>query len=1638
MKKEKKEQKRRGFLRFAERLKEVKIDVFRRVDKRISFGPGIYCEGVQSYFQDTFQKHLIINCTIDFNDFAKEIQSKITTLPLIIHHKYEIWEILVRHIKKPNNLVTDVYLELITCLARDLLTEFYPFFVDAFNLIVSLFNLSDSKRLEQCFSTIGYLFKFLRKYIVKDIESLFFNEYFILLSHKKDFIRQFASESFAFLFRNLNREKISEFIQKIFLFLEKLEKIKKSPEIFEENQENQENSNIRLDVNEFLQWNEAGMQSSDDKMKYIVGKYKGLDTMLFCDGLVHLFHESIIGVEYQFHSKANLFLNSILLNLNSKSTWNFPIIFALFQKLGKHTNFEHSPEIFLVIFEYIDKSLTEIQKLNENQENQNKKSAKSKKRKLEGINNEENEYSAEKEEYRRLNELLEILNELISFKNGILWNKNEILKEKILNSILSSKLIENQIFNRSKLFLIILSIISSYLHAFPSGFDEKNKKEIEKMANKIFSFDAIHFNENIIPFSCWIRDLLNVPDFGKLFLKNVFFFINKNILFHFLEMNKLIFDIFHSPDWDRTNLPLLITDRYYYHQKRFILQHTENENNQEKKDRKKLINYLVRLLDDYCSGKIHFPSNQQEKDEEDDEENEKEEEKDEKAEEMQRMYHLLYCFDFIDIVHFEEGESKKIRIKLDEMVEYLKKQAVSPKERSKTLNFLIGKCFTSKIKFLAEYFTMDTREIWKKDCYLLIKSNPNDYNILKSINYFLQTFQVLSRFYPAVTMKLYRKIKTHQEFMKFTELLQSNLSNINERIRIETIKFYLFFPLTKEEEEQREKERYKQIMGNNGPKKKQRKGKEADDDEEMGEDDESTDEGTEEERDGGKNKKPEKKKKKNILKIIFENLQVIQETERIHLQSGNAVHLLNSLEGLVRNPLPEPFVHSIIHSLIGIFFVKFSPLWSVVSKLLHSISVNHAQHVFSILFNLLEEIHLLLFFTDLVSLRNHEKTIFSTNRHHIKGRKLFKSAGNEKEIQFYDSIKSGLQLFIENYLENLSGNTELTFAKEMKRANNQLVEHSDFLDPVNDLFTIHSLLWKTFTLFPNLIESKSKEIVPLFLSFIQFQYSIQFWRGKVDFQHLFNQFNYSPSKKYNSTTEELIIELNEIFNATHSSQYERKLIQQTSDANMEEENTQNRGKKVNIENKIKLLSMKQQESILIDYLKVFLLFKNSKSNKYSRELKEIFEILLSVSTSDVQKHAMKCLFTWRFDYMNEYKENLERLIDEKTLREEITSFNLTIEASPIKPEHRKPLSNIIISVLFGKLISIRKKSTIHRHTLLSYLSSLEMDELEPLFQLLLQPFQNFISLYKLNQSNHYQSDKSRDSSVSSTELYAQLGEKDEETGEEDEEDPEGDYLKKDENQHKKAIVRRIQKDDKDENERIRKEKENELIKRMMNKITIGKKSSTLILLSEFIKQFGKRMEDHVENIIILLFSFIKWAFFYLSNKQAENKLKKKGISSTSVSNIRTASMKRLSKIIELYPGVDYRKYVDFQFYQLLYPLIDQVRFSLSSSTLPIVQFILSVSHSPLFFIHLHQYSVLLFKLIRSIQPNIHNQLLTLILQIILNVIHTQSIIESFSSSPSSSIIMEGMDIDLPSSDLSSQLFLGKSFFSLFPLLFPLF
>jgi U3 small nucleolar RNA-associated protein 20 len=123
--------------------------------------------------------------------------------------------------------------------------------------------------------------------------------------------------------------------------------------------------------------------------------------------------------------------------------------------------------------------------------------------------------------------------------------------------------------------------------------------------------------------------------------------------------------------------------------------------------------------------------------------------------------------------------------------------------------------------------------------------------------------------------------------------------------------------------------------------------------------------------------------------------------------------------------------------------------------------------------------------------------------------------------------------------------------------------------------------------------------------------------------------------------------------------------------------------------------------------------------------------LLHNGDSKIQTLALDAILTWKEVELVTYKESLHNLLDETKFREELTSLvHVDANDSPVQEEHRRPLMEVVLRILFGNALVRHSSGENKRAAILSTLMNLRANERAIFMDLVLLPFQSNIGSIK--------------------------------------------------------------------------------------------------------------------------------------------------------------------------------------------------------------------------------------------------------------------------------------------------------------------
>uniref|UniRef100_A0A1I7TUW2 DRIM domain-containing protein n=1 Tax=Caenorhabditis tropicalis TaxID=1561998 RepID=A0A1I7TUW2_9PELO len=270
-----------------------------------------------------------------------------------------------------------------------------------------------------------------------------------------------------------------------------------------------------------------------------------------------------------------------------------------------------------------------------------------------------------------------------------------------------------------------------------------------------------------------------------------------------------------------------------------------------------------------------------------------------------------------------------------------------------------------------------------------------------------------------------------------------------------------------------------------------------------------------------------------------------------------------------------------------------------------------------------------------------------------------------------DTFWNVLSLWINHVNENINRSEDIK--EDGRLIGVDIMNRSDFVNARIQLFTF-------FETIPDIAERRTRVLSPLVLN-------------------LFERYNKLTSSTFlsSSVTEKL----------ENDKEFEQAAIEEGQDVVEEEDEEEVEGTvAISTEN----ISQRQETThtlkALTALLNVYSKFNAAKSVYMEAKLLEMYEQLLGSRYESIQKAALACILSYRNTILANYRENLEALIDEKTLRQTLTYFKLSDDEgdAQVVEEHRAVVVPILLRLLNGKLlVNNKQKGMVSRRNGIIYI-----------------------------------------------------------------------------------------------------------------------------------------------------------------------------------------------------------------------------------------------------------------------------------------------------------------------------------------------
>ncbi|XP_024539706.1 small subunit processome component 20 homolog isoform X1 [Selaginella moellendorffii] len=185
------------FKSFAERIEDIDIDVFHSLDA-VKAQPT--AEGA-SFFYESLIQWRELNAAADFIELYGELLPLVQTLPQLLLHKATVINRLVSSLKASSLSLEPVF-SLLAVLSRDLSEDFLQYVPEIFDGYYKLLQSGGDRDpvTLQGFTLVAYIFKYMSKYLSKDLAFVLKVTRCFRLYHQ-NYVRVFAAEAVSFVFR---------------------------------------------------------------------------------------------------------------------------------------------------------------------------------------------------------------------------------------------------------------------------------------------------------------------------------------------------------------------------------------------------------------------------------------------------------------------------------------------------------------------------------------------------------------------------------------------------------------------------------------------------------------------------------------------------------------------------------------------------------------------------------------------------------------------------------------------------------------------------------------------------------------------------------------------------------------------------------------------------------------------------------------------------------------------------------------------------------------------------------------------------------------------------------------------------------------------------------------------------------------------------------------------------------------------------------------------------------------------------------------------------------------------------------------------------------------------------------------------
>ena len=121
------------------------------------------------------------------------------------------------------------------------------------------------------------------------------------------------------------------------------------------------------------------------------------------------------------------------------------------------------------------------------------------------------------------------------------------------------------------------------------------------------------------------------------------------------------------------------------------------------------------------------------------------------------------------------------------------------------------------------------------------------------------------------------------------------------------------------------------------------------------------------------------------------------------------------------------------------------------------------------------------------------------------------------------------------------------------------------------------------------------------------------------------------------------------------------------------------------------------------FLQVFAAVVSPRQLFQHQTLAQFYSLLLSKAETNVAKLALECLLAYKPKFLIPYKDSFKRILDDKTIREELVLFNAAAQSDTselsINSEHRADLVPLLTRLVFGRFVAKARNNRAREQTM---------------------------------------------------------------------------------------------------------------------------------------------------------------------------------------------------------------------------------------------------------------------------------------------------------------------------------------------------